>query len=153
LGTFFHVVPFQRTIKTLAVLLMTPTAQALRAEVAATPLRVLPDAGLGLGTCFQVVPFQCMIKVLPLPRSPTAQALRAEVAATPSRAPLVLREVPRPAGRAATAPAALAPAKPNAIRATPADAVHTMHVACLFIRPAPPPTRSTGPVALPRLRQ
>ncbi len=39
-----------------------PTAQALRAEAAATPRRVLPG-GLGLGTRFQVLPFRGTLKI------------------------------------------------------------------------------------------
>lgn len=35
-----------------------PTAQALRAEIAATPKRSLPR---GVGTFFHALPFQCMI--------------------------------------------------------------------------------------------
>ena len=65
-----------------------PTAQALPADVAATPDRLLP-AGAGLGTCFHALPFQAMISVLGLlveqPLQPTAQALLAEAAATPDR--------------------------------------------------------------------
>ena len=65
-----------------------PTAQALLADVAVTPDRLL-SAGAGLGTCFHALPFQAMISVLgllvkQLPQ-PTAQALLAEVAATPDR--------------------------------------------------------------------
>jgi hypothetical protein len=36
---------------------MAPAAQALLAEVAATPSRPLSAAGLGLVTCCQLVPF------------------------------------------------------------------------------------------------
>ena len=64
-----------------------PTAQALRAEVAATASRAEVLVGLGLATCAQLVPFQCRISVRsegPLANSPTAQALPAEVAATPN---------------------------------------------------------------------
>ena len=43
-----------------------PTAQALPAELAATPSRVAPDPGLGLGTRFHAVPFHRSISVLPL---------------------------------------------------------------------------------------
>jgi len=138
-GTGFQAVPFQRTIKALAVLVMSPTAHALAAEVAATPLRVLPDAGLGLVTCFQAVPSQCTIKVLPLPRSPTAQTLLAEVAAAPDRTPLELKEVTLPAGPAAAAPAAPAPAKPDEISATPADATQIARIVCLFTDLLPHP--------------
>lgn len=69
---------------------MTPTAQALRAEIAATPKRALCD-GLGLGTFFQLLPFQCRTSVLlPKPErlmvAPTAQTLVAEIASTACRA-------------------------------------------------------------------
>jgi hypothetical protein len=61
----FHVVPFHRTIRMLEVLplLLVPTAQALVAEVAATPERLASVPGLGLGTCFQAVPFHRSIRV------------------------------------------------------------------------------------------
>jgi hypothetical protein len=42
-----------------------PTAQALLAEVAATPERTL-SAGAGLGTCFHTVPSHRKIRVLVL---------------------------------------------------------------------------------------
>ena len=73
-----------------------PTAQALRADTAATPERPLP-AGAGLGTFFQAVPFQCAIKALGRapPLSPTAQAFRAEVAATPRSSPLMTKDAAR----------------------------------------------------------
>jgi hypothetical protein len=77
--------PFHRSIKVVPVL-EEPTAQALVADVAATPASAAPPAGLGLGTCFHAVPFQRRIKVLP-PAVPTAQALLADVAATPAREP------------------------------------------------------------------
>ena len=48
--------------------LLQPTAQALLAEVAATPDRTAVR-GAGLGTCFQAVPFQCAIRVLGLRRA------------------------------------------------------------------------------------
>src|SRR5262249_23998826 len=67
LGTCFHAVPFQCRIKIFAPEpkgLNSPKAQALVAEVAATPKRTLWVAeGSGLGTCFHAVPFQCAIKV------------------------------------------------------------------------------------------
>src|SRR6266705_800423 len=73
-----HLVPFHRSINGsppgLALVVYVPAAQALLAEVAATPKRTLaPSEAFGLGTCFQPVPFQCAIKVLPL-LPPTAQA-------------------------------------------------------------------------------
>src|ERR1700731_4069464 len=85
LRTCSQVVPFQCRIRVLP-LSVEPTAQALRAEAAATPARMPPLGELGLGTRFQVVPFQCRIRVLS-PVRPTAQALRAEAAATPARVP------------------------------------------------------------------
>ena len=60
-----------------------PTAQALLADVAATPAREPPDPGDGLDTCVQEVPFHRRIKVL-APLVPTAQAFVADVAATPN---------------------------------------------------------------------
>ena len=82
LGTCFHAVPFQWTIRALPP--AAPTAQALLADVAATPAREPPDPGEGLGTRVQEVPFQRRIRVLaPLP-VPTAQAFLPDVAATPN---------------------------------------------------------------------
>jgi hypothetical protein len=93
LRTSFHLVPFQRSITVFGPgwlgLLVQPTAQAFRADVTATPARLPPAAGFGLGTRFQAVPFQRRIKVsgfsLKQRVQPTAQALRAEVTATPYR--------------------------------------------------------------------
>jgi hypothetical protein len=66
-----------------------PTAQALPAERAATPLREAGVAGHGLSTRVQVLPFQRMIKVSGTPRAlalePAAHALAAEVPATAVR--------------------------------------------------------------------
>ena len=124
LGTHFHTVPFQRRISVLqprqvpARWSVYPTAQALPADVAATPLRKLSGAGAGLGTRFHAVPFQRTIRVL-LPAEPTAQALRADKTATPLKLPGVLNEATVPGGAARTVPAALAPARPDAITATP----------------------------------
>src|SRR5260221_121501 len=59
-----------------------PTAQALAADFALTPLSPAFTGGLGLATWVHLVPFQCRIKV-PVPVPPTAQALLADVAATP----------------------------------------------------------------------
>ena len=85
LGTVFQAVPFQRatTARPLTVEPASPTTQALRAEAAATPMRLRLAPGFGLATRFQVVPFQCRMTGLPLREGPTAQALVAEVAATP----------------------------------------------------------------------
>src|SRR5690348_970968 len=72
----------------LVLVLYVPTAQALPAEVAATPSRIISvtgPAGLGLAACAHFVPFQRRIRVLPavpVKKSPTAQALPAEVAVT-----------------------------------------------------------------------
>ena len=94
LGTRVHAVPFHRSIRGSpsppTAQLKQPTAQVLRAEVAATPRRglLLDRAGVGLGTRVHAVPFHRSIKVLPrvLPvMPPTAQALPADVAATAER--------------------------------------------------------------------
>ena len=68
----FQVVPFHRTIRMLEPLplLLLPTAQALVAEVAATPERLASVPGLGLGTRFQVVPFHRSISVFTEKLSP-----------------------------------------------------------------------------------
>jgi hypothetical protein len=90
LRTFVHFLPFHRSIRAwawLVALKVSPTAQALRAESAATPDKLLCD-GLGLGTRFHALPFQCRISVLTpewVLMLPTAQASLAEVAATLSR--------------------------------------------------------------------
>src|SRR6185437_3802126 len=67
-----------------------PTAQACRADPAATAYRtllVLPVPGSGLATLRHLVPFQCSIRVpvgpVPCWREPTAQMLRADIAAPP----------------------------------------------------------------------
>ena len=60
----FQAVPFHRKIRVLEGVAGVPTAQALLAEVAATPERPALGAGLGLGTCFHAVPFQRRITVL-----------------------------------------------------------------------------------------
>src|SRR6266571_4409954 len=84
LGTLVHPVPFHRAIRVVMTspgplpLSVPPTAQALLAEVAATPRRTsgLGASGLGLGTCAHAVPFHRRISVLELapPVLPTAQA-------------------------------------------------------------------------------
>jgi hypothetical protein len=78
-------VPFHRSISVFSLLpaIVVPTAQALLADVAATPERLADVPGLGLATCFQAVPFQRSMSVLPLLVAPTAQALVADVATTP----------------------------------------------------------------------
>src|SRR5262245_28612924 len=66
LGTCAQVVPFHRSIKVwIAVpLAKKPTAQALAAEVAATPDRALViEPGLGLATFFHEDPFHRSISV------------------------------------------------------------------------------------------
>src|SRR5215469_12852485 len=71
-----------------------PTAQALLADVAATPLRMPPPGlGLALGTRAHAVPFQRSMTVLLTSRAfwaapLTTQALRADVAPTPQKMPL-----------------------------------------------------------------
>ena len=86
LGSCFHAAPFHRKIRVLPPLV--PTAQALLADVAATPDKL--PAGAGLGTRFHAVPFHRTISGLGLLLvvqllQPTAQALLADVAATPDR--------------------------------------------------------------------
>ena len=69
-----------------------PTAQALVAEVAATPRKLGRTAGVGLNTRDQAVPFQCKIRspwAAGAKSAPTAQALVAVVALTLNRAPTV----------------------------------------------------------------
>src|SRR6185437_5744404 len=63
LATRTHLAPFQRRIRVLSTrpLEALPTAQASRAEVAATPLRKLSFPAppwSGLGTCSHFLPFQ-----------------------------------------------------------------------------------------------
>src|SRR5579859_418052 len=89
LGTRCQAVPFQCSISVCVTLpgpvRIQPTAQASRADVAATPVRKLKCLlSVGLGTSFQALPFQCSINVEPWPwfDTPTAQALAREVAAT-----------------------------------------------------------------------
>src|SRR5262249_3068798 len=74
-----HFVPFQRRISVLLELesRASPTAQALVADTASTPLRSLLTPGLGLGRWTHAAPFQCRISVL-LSAWPTAQTLLAE---------------------------------------------------------------------------
>jgi hypothetical protein len=62
LGTRFQTLPFQWMIMVLPLLVM-PTAQALRADVAATPDR-LPFADAGLGICVHTWPFHRSIRAL-----------------------------------------------------------------------------------------
>src|SRR5215469_4915794 len=96
LGTSFHALPFQCAITFSGVIKKSksvPTAQALLAEVTATPKKVAPPGtGFGLAIRLQVPPFQWLITLMLVPAlcplaPPTAQALLAEVAATPSRLP------------------------------------------------------------------
>ena len=71
------------------VVLNLPTAQALPAEVAATPdRRLLLPPGLGLATFAHLEPFQRRMRVVSsvlVAEKPTAQALLVEVAVTPLR--------------------------------------------------------------------
>jgi hypothetical protein len=82
--------PFHRSIKIPPVPVV-PTAQALRAETAATPSRPPPAEAAGLRACCQDLPFQPSIKVLDaLPQlrvQPTAQVRPAEMTATEFRMP------------------------------------------------------------------
>src|SRR6185437_12761024 len=67
--------------------LFAPTAQTLRAEVAATPSRKTLLAWLGLSTFAHLRPSPCRISGWnpePSKKSPTAHALLADVAATPN---------------------------------------------------------------------
>lgn len=68
LGTRIHAVPFHRSISVLSLepKIVEPTAQALPAELAATPSRVASDPGLGLDIRFHAAPFHRSISVLPL---------------------------------------------------------------------------------------
>ena len=112
---------------------VSPTAQALPADVAATAVSS-PGTGFGAVTGVHFVPFQCSSSVIGTPpedlRMPTAHALVREVAATPNSSPLTwypvlsaagcaTAEAPRPlAARAPPAPATTAAA--SAIPATAA---------------------------------
>src|SRR5215469_11175394 len=85
LGTRFHAVPFQCSIRVLFP--VSPAAQALRGEIAVTAARrakPLPTAGLA--TRRHLVPLKCRISAL-RPEKPTAQTSRADVAATPLSQP------------------------------------------------------------------
>src|SRR6516162_319087 len=144
-GTWLQTVPFQCSIRVLPRK-AEPTAQALVAEVAATPDRVANVPGLGLGTRVQAVPFQCTINVLPLPSEPTAQALPAEVAATPDRAPLMVNDAAGP-GDLVWVAAAVA----GVIPATPASSSGTVRVliervASWGMRTGLPPPLGLGPL-------
>src|SRR5262249_38826538 len=91
--TTFQVVPFQRSTRgdPPPPPESPPTAQALRADDAATanrPVPSLPSGLFGLGTRVHVLPFQCRITVtapVPEPVEPTTQAFAAEVAVTARR--------------------------------------------------------------------
>src|SRR5215469_9970021 len=96
LGTSFHALPFQCAITFSGVIKKSksvPTAQALLAEVTATPKKVAPPGtGFGLAIRLQVPPFQWLITLMLVPAlcplaPPTAHALLAEVAATPITPP------------------------------------------------------------------
>src|SRR5262249_9574893 len=67
LGTCTHLAPFHLRIRVFSAwpTAPKPTAQALPAEVAATPLRELSLPGLprfGLGACRHLRPFQCRMR-------------------------------------------------------------------------------------------
>ena len=55
-----------------------PTAQTLVGEPADTPLSMLNDPGLGLGTCDHALPFHCTMSVWLLFVAPTAQPMVGE---------------------------------------------------------------------------
>jgi len=78
-----HRLPFQCKIKVWPPTAISPTAQASRADSAATPCRgTKPRPRSGLGTLDQARPSQRSISgSLPVV-TPTAQAARAEIAAT-----------------------------------------------------------------------
>src|SRR5215472_533173 len=61
----FHVLPFQCKIRAFGLLCVPvePTAQALRAEVAAMPFRAL-GCRRGVCTCFHAAPFHRMMRIL-----------------------------------------------------------------------------------------
>src|SRR5438105_4900216 len=78
LGWTFHVVPFQCSTRVRYVVPLEerPTAQALEAEMTATPFSALLLPTFGLGRTRHAVPFQCSMSVRArLLRDPTAQAL------------------------------------------------------------------------------
>jgi hypothetical protein len=70
LATCCHAVPFQRTIRVVVVAMgpkqwpAQPTAQALLAEVAATPNRAPPSLGVGLGPFGQGQQWTALIAAL-----------------------------------------------------------------------------------------
>src|ERR1022692_2747021 len=81
-------------------LALLPTAQARRAERAATP-KSWPSLALGPATRCHPVPFQRAIRGSRPLVAPTAQAFLADVAATALRVPLNAAAARWPAGRAA----------------------------------------------------
>src|SRR6266851_5817261 len=86
-GVSFQMVPDQCRIAGSGPGMLRPTAQAVAGDQAATPVRPLAGATLGLGTCVHLTPFQRRIRSLTPGRSasPTAQAYWADKAATPWR--------------------------------------------------------------------
>ena len=85
LGTCVQALPSQCSITVWPLSLVPPTAQALVAEIAATPFKTVPPPGSGLGTRVHAAPSQCSIKALLNMPAPTAQASSAETAATSLR--------------------------------------------------------------------
>jgi hypothetical protein len=85
--------PFHRRISVVPASSLIPTAQALRADTAATPNRKCTClfAPAGIPTRRHAEPFQCRICGVSSPLShllqPTAQMLRADTAATPNSGP------------------------------------------------------------------
>jgi hypothetical protein len=63
-----------------------PTAQTFRADVPATPSRLLPGLKDGSLAGLHLRPSQCKISA-PEPVDPTAQTSSAEIAATPAKPP------------------------------------------------------------------
>ncbi len=89
LATRLHLAPFQCRMRVCSAvpLKKEPTAQALAADVALTPVRPALIPRLGLATWVHLVPFQCRMRVCEGPLwPPTAQALVEEMAATPRSA-------------------------------------------------------------------
>src|SRR5215472_15244170 len=87
LATWAQFWPFQCRIRLRSAVPLknVPTAQALLAEVGATPYSAPLVPGCGLATWAQLWPFQCRINgwsVVPLPKKPTAQAPVADTVRT-----------------------------------------------------------------------
>src|SRR5579864_5524956 len=91
LDTMLQLVPSQCSTRAFEEPPAKPTAQALSAAGAVTPVSALPLGSFGLTTTVQLVPSQCSISVLfelPCASSPTAHTLLPAAPATPLRAAL-----------------------------------------------------------------